>query len=115
MARARRKGRIELLRKVSSKFAENKQKFGELEHAKMGMPLKEVFDDFDFSLDYFNSYLDTAEEHLKSIVTLETIKKYTKYLKNLMVLPPALCMELPFRKLCMAMRAKSHSWQYYRI
>lgn len=64
-------GRIELLRKVSSKFAENKERFAKLEAEEMGMPVKEALEDFDFGLDYLNSYLDTGEEHLKSVVTLE--------------------------------------------
>jgi len=64
-------GRVELLRKVSTKFAENKEKFAKLEAEEMGMPIKEALEDFDFGLDYLNSYLDTGEEHLKSIVTLE--------------------------------------------
>lgn len=64
-------GRIELLRKVSAKFAENKERFAKLEAEEMGMPIKEALEDFDFSLDYLNSYLDTGEEHLKSIVTLD--------------------------------------------
>lgn len=64
-------GRIELLRKVSAKFAENKERFAKLEAEEMGMPIKEALEDFDFGLDYLNSYLDTGEEHLKSIVTLD--------------------------------------------
>jgi succinate-semialdehyde dehydrogenase/glutarate-semialdehyde dehydrogenase len=64
-------GRVELLRKVSAKFTENKERFAKLEAEEMGMPIKEALEDFDFSLDYLNSYLDTAEEHLKSVVTLE--------------------------------------------
>lgn len=63
-------GRVELLRKVSAKFAENKERFAKLEAEEMGMPIKEALEDFDFGLDYLNSYLDTGEEHLKSIVTL---------------------------------------------
>lgn len=65
------KGRVELLRKVSAKFTENKERFAKLEAEEMGMPIKEALEDFDFGLDYLNSYLDTGEEHLKSIVTLE--------------------------------------------
>ena len=64
-------GRIELLRKVSAKFAENKERFAKLEAEEMGMPIKEALEDFDFGLDYLNSYLDTGEKHLKSVVTLE--------------------------------------------
>lgn len=64
-------GRVELLRKVSAKFAENKERFAKLEAEEMGMPIKEALEDFDFGLDYLNSYLDTGEEHLKSVVTLE--------------------------------------------
>lgn len=64
-------GRVELLRKVSAKFAENKERFAKLEAEEMGMPVKEALEDFDFGLDYLNSYLDTGEEHLKSVVTLE--------------------------------------------
>lgn len=63
--------RIELLRKVSAKFAENKERFANLEAEEMGMPIKEALEDFDFGLDYLNSYLDTGEEHLKSIATLD--------------------------------------------
>lgn len=64
-------GRVELLRKVSAKFAENKERFAKLEAEEMGMPIKEALEDFDFGLDYLNSYLDTGEEHLKSIVTVD--------------------------------------------
>lgn len=64
-------GRIGLLRKVSAAFAENKERFAKVEAEEMGMPIKEALEDFDFGLDYLNSYLDTGEEHLKSIVTLE--------------------------------------------
>jgi len=65
------RGRIELLRKVSAKFTENKERFAKLEAEEMGMPIKEALEDFDFGVDYLNSYLDTGEEHLKSVVTLE--------------------------------------------
>lgn len=64
-------GRIDLLRKVSAKFAENKERFARLEAEEMGMPITEALDDFDFGLDYLNSYLDTGEKHLKPVVTLE--------------------------------------------
>ncbi len=64
-------GCIALLRKVSEKFAENKERFARLEAEEMGMPISEALPDFDGSLAYFNSYLDTGEEHLKSVVTLE--------------------------------------------
>lgn len=64
-------GRVELLRKVSDKFAESKERFAKLEAEEMGMPIKEALEDFDFGLDYLNSYLDNGEEHLKSVVTLE--------------------------------------------
>lgn len=68
-------GRVELLRKVSAKFAENKERLAQLETREMGMPIKEALDDADFSLEYFNSYLDEGEEHLKSVVTLENDKE----------------------------------------
>jgi succinate-semialdehyde dehydrogenase/glutarate-semialdehyde dehydrogenase len=65
------KGRVELLRKVAALFVVAKDKIGRLEAQEMGMPLKEVFDDFDSSLEYFNTYLDKGEEYLKPIVTLK--------------------------------------------
>ena len=55
-------GRIELLRKVSAAFADNKERFAKLEAEEMGMPIKEALEDFDFGLDYLNSYLDTGED-----------------------------------------------------
>ena len=64
-------GRVELLRKVSAKFAENRERLSQLEAEEMGMPIKEALEDTDFGLDYFNSYLDTGEEHLKSVVTVD--------------------------------------------
>lgn len=64
-------GRIELLRKVSAAFVENKERFAKLEAEEMGMPIKEALEDFDFGLDYLNSYLDTGEEHLKPVVTVD--------------------------------------------
>lgn len=76
------KGRVELLRKVSQKFAENKDRFARLETQEMGMPLKEVFDDFDFGMEYFNSYLDSAEENLKPIVTFENDKEIHQVFKE---------------------------------
>lgn len=65
-------GRIELLRKVSAKFAENKEKLAKLQAEEMGMPIKEGADDIDFSLEYLNSYLDKAEEYLQPITTVDT-------------------------------------------
>jgi succinate-semialdehyde dehydrogenase/glutarate-semialdehyde dehydrogenase len=64
-------GRVELLRKVSAKFAENKERLSELEAEEMGMPVKEAYDDTDFGLDYFNSYLEKGEEYLKPIITMD--------------------------------------------
>lgn len=64
-------GRIEILRKVSARFAESKDRIAQLEAEEMGMPLKEALDDVDYNLEYFNSYLDKGEEYLKPIVTLE--------------------------------------------
>lgn len=75
-------GRIELLHKVSAAFAENKEHFAKLEAEEMGMPIKEALEDFDFGLDYFNSYLDTGEEHLKSLVTLENDKERHEVFKE---------------------------------
>ncbi len=75
-------GRIELLRKVSVKFAENKERLAKLEAEEMGMPIKEALEDFDFSLDYLNSYLDNGEEHLKSVVTLENDKERHEVFKE---------------------------------
>jgi acyl-CoA reductase-like NAD-dependent aldehyde dehydrogenase len=75
-------GRVELLRKVSAKFAENKERFAKLEAEEMGMPIKEALEDFDFGLDYLNSYLDTGEEHLRSIVTLENDKERHEVFKE---------------------------------
>lgn len=75
-------GRVELLRKVSTKFAENKERFAKLEAEEMGMPIKEALEDFDFGLDYLNSYLDTGEEHLKSIVTLDDDKELHEVFKE---------------------------------
>jgi len=75
-------GRVELLRKVSAKFAENKERFAKQEAEEMGMPIKEALEDFDFGLDYLNSYLDTSEEHLKSIVTLEDDKERHEVFKE---------------------------------
>lgn len=75
-------GRIELLRKVSAAFAESKERFAKLEAEEMGMPIKEALEDFDFGLDYFNSYLDTGEEYLKSVVTLENDKERHEVFKE---------------------------------
>jgi acyl-CoA reductase-like NAD-dependent aldehyde dehydrogenase len=64
-------GRVELLRKVSLRFFESKDRICRLESEEMGMPLKEVFDDFDSSILYFESYLEMAEEQLKPSITIE--------------------------------------------
>jgi len=64
--------RIELMRKVSETFANNKERFAKLEAEEMGMPIKEALDDFDFGLEYLDSYLDKGEEYLKPITTLES-------------------------------------------
>lgn len=64
-------GRVKLLRKVSEKFAESKERFAKLEAEEMGMPIKEALEDFDFGLEYFNSYLNTGEAYLKPVTTLE--------------------------------------------
>ncbi len=68
-------GRIELLCKVSAKFAENKERFAQLEAQEMGMPIKEALEDFEFSLEYLDSYLDKGKEYLKSVVTLDNDKE----------------------------------------
>ncbi len=75
-------GRIELLRKVSAKFAENKDRFAQLEAQEMGMPIKEALEDFDFGLDYFNSYLDKGEEYLKPVITFEDEKEIHEVFKE---------------------------------
>ncbi len=64
--------RIEYLRQVVKDFEANKDKIMSLQAEEMGMPLKETGEDFDFSMEYLNSYLDTAELHLKPIVTVDT-------------------------------------------
>jgi acyl-CoA reductase-like NAD-dependent aldehyde dehydrogenase len=68
-------GRIELLRKVSAKFAEAKERIARLEAEEMGMPLKEAMDDMDYNLEYLNSYLDKGAEYLKPLITLDNDKE----------------------------------------
>lgn len=75
-------GRIELLREVSKKFEENKQKLAELQAEEMGMPIKEAVEDIEFGLEYFNSYLDTGEEHLKPITTVDNEKELHQVFKE---------------------------------
>ena len=64
-------GRIELLRKVSVVFAANSERFAKLQSEEMGMPIKESLEDIAGALEYFDSYLDTGEEYLKPVTTLE--------------------------------------------
>lgn len=75
-------GRVELMRKVSEKFAENKERFAKLEAEEMGMPVKEALEDFDFGLDYLNSYIDKAEEYLKPIITLDNDEELHQVFKE---------------------------------
>lgn len=75
-------GRVELMRKVSTIFAENKDRFARLEAEEMGMPVKEALEDFDFGLDYLNSYLDKGEEYLKPITTLDTDEELHQVFKE---------------------------------
>lgn len=64
-------GRIDRLRTLAEAFTEYKERFACLQAEEAGMPIEEARSDFDASLAYFNSYLDTGEEHLTSIVTFE--------------------------------------------
>lgn len=64
-------GRVEILRKIGKRFEENAERFVALEAEEMGMAIKEAQLDYAATLDFWNSYLDTAEEALKSVVTLE--------------------------------------------
>lgn len=75
-------GRVELLRKVSAKFADNKERFAKLEAEEMGMPIKEALEDFDYGLEYFDSYLDKGEEYLKPITTLENDEELHQVFKE---------------------------------
>lgn len=67
--------RVELLRKVGKRFEDNAERFAALEAQEMGMPIKEAREDFVYSLEYWNSYLDTAEAALKKTVTFEDEKE----------------------------------------
>ena len=65
-------GKVALMRKVAQKIEEYRGKIVSLSAEEMGMPVTQVDEDVTFSIEYLNSYCDTAETHLASVVTLET-------------------------------------------
>jgi len=70
--------RIELLKKLVEKFKQNKEKLALLISKEMGMPINEANDDIDYGVEYFDWYLDNAEQHLKPEITSEDDKEVHK-------------------------------------
>jgi len=64
-------GRVELLRKVGKQFEQNAKKIAKLTAEEMGMPLQDAMADVAADLEYWNSYLDTAEDALKMTIAFE--------------------------------------------
>lgn len=65
------KGRVEILKKVAKRFKDNAERIIELEAKEMGMSLKDAREDFSASLEFWNSFLDTAEDALRPVVTID--------------------------------------------
>ncbi len=64
-------GRVEILRKVAEQFQQHADRIIGLQAEEMGMALKEAQLDFGMTMDFWNSYLDKAEEALKPVITYE--------------------------------------------
>ncbi|MDQ5885783.1 MAG: Aldedh protein, partial [Patescibacteria group bacterium] len=67
--------RSELVRELADLFDKERTRIIELTAKEMGMPLKELDEDVDFSLEYLRSYCDLAEKSLKSFITTEDEKE----------------------------------------
>lgn len=67
--------RVELLRKVGKRFEENAERMIALEAEEMGMPVKDTRFDFEWTMSFWNSYLDGAEVALGPKVTYEDDKE----------------------------------------
>lgn len=67
--------RSELVRELADLFDKERARIIEITAKEMGMPLKELDEDVDFSLEYLRSYCDMAEKSLKSFVTTEDEKE----------------------------------------
>ncbi len=65
-------GRVEVLRNVGRRLADSAERICALEAQEMGMCLQETREDFKATLEFWNSYLDTAEAALKPVITIET-------------------------------------------
>jgi acyl-CoA reductase-like NAD-dependent aldehyde dehydrogenase len=75
-------GRVKLLRKLSDKFVENSNKLAKLQSIEMGMPIRQARDDINFGIEYFNSYLDKANECLKPITTLNNKTEFHRVIRE---------------------------------
>lgn len=67
--------RSELVRVLADLFDKERTRIIELTAKEMGMPLKELDEDVDFSLEYLRSYCEMAEKSLKSFITTEDEKE----------------------------------------
>lgn len=65
-------GRVKLMRALTQKLDEYRDKIAELTAQEMGMPITQAQEDFDYAIEYLNAYCDQAAEALKSEVTLQT-------------------------------------------
>lgn len=65
------RGRVELLHKVAKRFEDNSEQIIQLQAQEMGMVIQEARQDFASAMEFWYSYLDTAEEALKPVVTVE--------------------------------------------
>ncbi len=57
-------GRIKILRQLSELLLKRKKELSNLAAKEMGMPINEVKDDIDYSIDYLNWYFDNAKKYL---------------------------------------------------
>lgn len=65
-------GRIELLNKVADEFEKRGEEMAKLISLEMGRPISESLPGHAGDVEFFRSYMQTAEQHLKPVVTLET-------------------------------------------
>lgn len=67
-------GRVRLLKKVVSKFAESKEELAQLATREMGMPIAQSRFDVEDAIKYFNWYLDNAKKYLSPETVYEDDK-----------------------------------------
>lgn len=74
--------RSELIKELADLFNKERARIIEFTAKEMGMPLKELDEDVDFSLEYLRSYCDSAEESLSSVITTEDDKEIHEIFKE---------------------------------